>query len=122
MVAYECPHCKKLTIPLGKKYLAGKWANIHCAQCGGRSCAQPVLMAVLYFLYVWDVMLFGTVAFEKQSLFFVGVMVSGWLTLDWFNLYIPLVAMKPLADIKSGDNTENPDAAMPGKDKQGPDS
>lgn len=85
-----------MTIPLGKKYLAGKWANIYCDDCHGRSCQQPIILAALYFLYVWDIMLFGTVAIEKQSLFYVGVLIAIFLILDYFNYYVPLVAMKKL--------------------------
>jgi hypothetical protein len=94
MEGYTCPHCNKPTISLGKKYLAGKWANISCNECSGRSCQSPVIMVAMYFLYIWNVMLFGTVAFEKQSLLYVGVLLAIWLVLDWFTLYIPLLRMK----------------------------
>lgn len=106
MEGYTCPHCNKPTISLGKKYLAGKWANIICDECGGRSCQAPIIMVAMYFLYVWDVMLFGTVAIEKQGLFYIGVMLVIWLILDWFTLYIPLLRMKKI------ESTETPAATQ----------
>ena len=91
---FPCPHCKKSSISIGKKYLAGKWLDIYCNECGGRSCSQPIILAALSFLYVWDVMLFGYVAILKQSWFYLIVLIVGWIILDLFNFSIPLVAMK----------------------------
>ena len=94
MPMYTCPHCKQPTVTLKQKYLAGKWIDVHCSGCGGRSCQYPVLMAVLYFLYIWDLMLFGYVAYLKQSWEYVVVTLVGILVLDAISLYIPLAAMK----------------------------
>jgi hypothetical protein len=91
---FPCPHCKNPTISIGKKYLAGKWLDVYCDECGGRSCSQPIILAVFYFLYVWDVMLFGYVAILKQSWFYLMVLIVGWIILDLFNFSVPLVAMK----------------------------
>ncbi len=98
---FECPHCHEKTFTLKDKLLAGKWAAITCKACGGRSCAQPVVLAVLYFLYVWDVVLFGYVAYVKfqvgqptVAMIYVGVLVVGWLILEFFGLYIPLARMR----------------------------
>ena len=83
------------------KYLAGKWATVTCPSCGERSCASPYVLAVLYIFYIWDVLLFGYVAFVKYQVdkpgmaaVFATVMVVGWLILDFFSLYVPLARMK----------------------------
>lgn len=94
MTMFPCPHCKKPTISLGKKYLAGKWFNIYCDQCSGRICAQPILLAAMSFLYVWDVMYFGVVAIAERNWLYIGLLIAFWLLLDTFNHYIPLQRMK----------------------------
>ena len=97
---FNCPHCKKPTISLQQKYLAGKWLDIYCKECSGRICAQPILLAILYFFYTWDVMLFGYVAILKHSWMYVGILIAGWITLDLFNLTLPLSRMRPKAGQK----------------------
>ncbi len=92
---FQCPHCSQPTITLKQKYLTEKWIDAHCHACGGRSCMYPVLLALLYFFYIWDVMLFGYVALAKSSFFYLSVMVSGWIFLDVIGLWIPLARMKP---------------------------
>lgn len=94
MPMYPCPHCKIESISLRQKFLAGKWIDIICPNCGGRSCIYPVLLAVLYFFYIWDVMLFGYLAVLEESVFYAGIMISGWLVLELCSLYLPLAAMK----------------------------
>jgi len=46
---FNCPHCQRPTFGLKDKLLAGKWIDLHCRECGGRSCNQPVFLALLYF-------------------------------------------------------------------------
>lgn len=101
---FECPHCKQQSLSLKDKLLAGKWATITCRACGGRSCAQPILLAVLFFFYIWDVVLFGYVAFVKYQVgdattaaVYAAVMVIGWLVLEAIGLYIPLARMRAKA-------------------------
>lgn len=94
MPMFPCPHCKNECISLRQKFLAGKWIDVICPNCGGRSCIFPALLVVLYFFYTWDVMLFGYVAVLKHSLIYVGVMITGWLFLEVCSLYLPLAAMK----------------------------
>ena len=93
MPANPCPHCEQKTFSLWDKYRSGKWAIMHCPECGGRVCAQPVVMAILYFFYMWDVVLFGYLAY-LDSLWYLAVGLAGWLFLDWLSLYIPLAAMR----------------------------
>jgi hypothetical protein len=76
------------------RYLAAKWKILHCPQCGERACAQPLLMIGLYFLYLWDIILFGALAFLDQSWIYLGVMIGGWLILDYFSLYLPLSPLR----------------------------
>lgn len=97
MTKFECPHCKQLTVTPMQKFLAGKWIDVYCTACGGRSCMYPVLLSVVYFFYIWDVMLFGYVAVAKQSLFYLGVLIFFWVILESISLWIPLARMKPRA-------------------------
>lgn len=97
---FECPHCQQATFGAKDKFLAGKWAVLNCSACGRRSCANPILLAVLYFFYVWDVVLFGYLAYVKfqvgettMAWIYVAVMAAGWLILEFFSLYIPLSRM-----------------------------
>ncbi|MBN4079408.1 hypothetical protein JYT26_02080 [Beggiatoa alba] len=50
-------------------------------------------MAALYFLYTWDVVLFGYLAYI-DSLWYLLVLLVGWLILDYFSVYIPLSALR----------------------------
>lgn len=101
MTASTCPHCKNSTISLKKRYLATKWCNIYCDACSGRICTQPIVLAVLSFLYVWDVLLFGTLFIETHSWIYIGVLMVIWLILDYFSMYIPLVSMRPPENSKT---------------------
>lgn len=93
MASIECPHCQQKTFSWWDGYRAGKWAIITCKQCGERACAQPVVMIGIYFLYMWDVMLFGYLTY-LESLWFLPVLLVGWFILDYFSLYIPLASLK----------------------------
>lgn len=93
MASINCPHCNAKTFTWRDKYLTGKWAILNCQQCGGRVSAQPIVLAALYFLYVWDVVLFGYLAY-LDSLWYLAVMAAGWLILDYFSIYVPLSALR----------------------------
>lgn len=93
MASINCPHCGAKTFSWWDKYLTGKWAILNCKECGGRVCAQPLIMAALYFLYMWDVVLFGYLAY-LDSLWYLAVMLGGWLILDYFSIYVPLAALR----------------------------
>jgi len=93
MASISCPHCGEKTFSWWDKYLTGKWGLLHCRQCRGRVCAQPIVLALLYFLYVWDVVLFGFLAY-LDSLWYLLVMAAGWLILDYFSIYVPLTALR----------------------------
>ncbi|MDH5327435.1 MAG: hypothetical protein OEZ68_01285 [Gammaproteobacteria bacterium] len=89
-----CPHCKEPTLSWWDKYKAAKWALISCPKCGGTSCSFPYLLVFYTMLYVWDVLLFGVVAYESKNAWYIVVLLVIWLILDYFSLYLPLSAMK----------------------------
>ncbi len=93
MASIPCPHCEQKTFGWWHKYLTGKWGIVHCQQCTGRVCAQPILLAALYFFYVWDVVLFGYLAY-LDSLWYLLAMLVGWLILDYFSVYVPLTPLR----------------------------
>lgn len=93
MASIPCPHCYQKAFSWWDKYKTGKWALLHCSQCGGRVCAQPIVLSVLAFLYVWDVMLFGYLAY-LDAWWYLLVMTVIWLILDYFSFYIPLSALR----------------------------
>lgn len=93
MASIPCPHCEQKTFSWWDKYLLGKWALLSCRECGGRVSAQPIVLAALYFLYVWDVVLFGYLAY-LDSLWYLLVMVVGFLILDYFSVYVPLSPLR----------------------------
>ena len=94
MAALPCPHCNKPTITWWQKYKAAKWALVYCDQCHGKSCTYPYVLVAYTMLYVWDVMLFGTLAYLDSNPWYLLVMVVFWVILDYFSLYLPLSAMK----------------------------
>ena len=49
-------------------------------------------------------MLFGYVAVLKHSWFYLGVLVTGWIILDLFNLSIPLAALRKKENINQEKN------------------
>jgi hypothetical protein len=93
MASISCPHCKAKTFTWWDKFRAGKWMMLYCPSCGGRVCAHPLLLAALYFFYVWDVVLFGYLAY-LVSPWYLAVMAGGWLILEFFTLYVPLSALR----------------------------
>ena len=123
MASIPCPHCGEKSFSWWDKYRTGKWALLHCKACDGRVCAQPIVLAVLYFLYVWDVVLFGYLAY-LDSVWYLAVMLAGWLILDYFSIYIPLTPLrargaKRVPDTVAQDEveglaTENQDKATAG--------
>jgi len=93
MASIPCPHCEQKSFSWWDKYRSAKWAIMHCSNCHGRVCAQPLIMAAMYFFYLWNVVLFGYLAY-LDSLWYLLAGLAGWLILDYFSLYIPLSAMR----------------------------
>ena len=94
MASQPCPHCKQATISWWQKYIAAKWVLIKCSACAGTACSNPYILVFYTMLYVWDVLLFGYVAYFKSDMTFILIMIVGWLILDYFSLFLPLSAMK----------------------------
>lgn len=93
MASISCPHCNNKTFTWWDKYRTGKWFVLQCPQCQGRVCAQPIVLSLLYFLYVWDLMLFGYLGFIDTPWYWLWMVVI-WVILDYFSLYVPLAALK----------------------------
>ncbi|MDX1812630.1 MAG: hypothetical protein R3240_11815 [Gammaproteobacteria bacterium] len=98
----ECPNCGKSTITPGDKFKAGKWKDIYCSNCNQRLCANPIVMALLYFALVWDVFFFGFMAYVEKSWIYLSVGLALWAILEFFIYYIPLSKLK--AKSSSSDN------------------
>ena len=100
-MAFQCPACQQESISYTQKFLLGKWATTHCAACGARLCAHPVVLAILYFLYIWDVMLFGYLGFVEYqlnhptlSIIYAIALVLGWAFLEFLTAWVPMAKMK----------------------------
>ncbi|MEK6749571.1 MAG: hypothetical protein AABY83_10240 [Pseudomonadota bacterium] len=101
MSSFSCPHCQAQTLGLKAKLVASLWGVVRCPQCGKPSCAQPLVLGALYFLLVWDILLFGYVSFvnyQTQDTFsgmlYLIVMLTVIVILKFFAVYVPLVAMR----------------------------
>ncbi len=99
----ECPRCGELTITLKDKLKAGKWLNITCSKCGGRMCANPVVMAIMYFVLSWNIFFFGFMALLEESWGYAIGMIIGWLILEFFIYYIPLSNLRAHNPDKAND-------------------
>ena len=93
-MSLACPHCKEESITWWQKYKAAKWALVRCSKCDRVSCAYPYLLVLYTMLYVWDVLLFGALAYIDNNAWYLLALVVFWLILDYFSLYLPLSAMK----------------------------
>ncbi|MDH5258436.1 MAG: Lar family restriction alleviation protein [Gammaproteobacteria bacterium] len=102
----ECPHCSEATITLRQKLKAGKWATIFCPSCNARMCANPIVMALMYFALTWNFLFFGYMAVRESSIAYGITMIVGWLILELFIYYIPLSRMRAL---KPGNNNPESD-------------
>ncbi len=96
MKKYRCPKCGEDTIPLKAKYLAGIWQVIPCPVCKTRLCANPIILTLAWFCYVWAAAWFGFSAVLEESLEYLLYLIPVWLILDFLNVrLVPLSAMKP---------------------------
>jgi len=91
----ECPHCQKETITPKQRLQTGLWLNAICKACSGRMCAQPIVMAIVYFFHMWNVIFFGFMAIYEKSLGYFITMIIFWALLTWGAYYIPLSRMRP---------------------------
>ena len=106
MAPIPCPHCEAQTFTWWDKYRAGKWMLLKCPKCGGRVSAQPIVLAALYFFYIWDVVLYGYLPY-LDSLWYLAVMLTGWLILDYFAIYVPLSPLRTNPDPSSSNSSKD---------------
>ena len=106
MALQICPHCKHPTLSWWQKYRAAKWFYVYCPRCGGKSCSRPFILVAYTMLYVWDVMLFGYLAYLDKNLGYLITLIVIWIVLDLFSLYLPLGAMRSTAVNNTNANSE----------------
>ena len=97
MSHFVCPRCGEKTISLKDKFRAGKWLKIKCSNCGGDLCAQPLVLAVLYFALTWDIVLFGFLTIYDKNWVYGLTMIIGWLIIEYFISYVPLSKLKSVS-------------------------
>lgn len=89
----ECPCCKQTCISLGEKYKLGIWKTVHCRQCGAKLTAHPIALALVDFVYVWNVSWFGVLAYIEKDMNYLLYLVIGWLVVDIINLMVVPLAI-----------------------------
>jgi len=94
MSHFNCPHCKQPTFSFWDKYLAAKWKVLGCPGCHKRVSSAPLTLALFYLLYLADVLDFGYLSFLLEDSSWIGAAIMGWLVLDLFSVYLPLVALR----------------------------
>lgn len=67
---------------------------VYCQQCQGKICSSPFVLVAYTMLYVWDLMLFGYLAYLDRNAWYLLALVIGWIILDIFSLYLPISAIK----------------------------
>lgn len=102
----ECPRCGKETITLKQRFLAGKWFDIYCSECGVRMCAQPIVLALMYFTLTWDILFFGFMAVYESSWAYGITGLIGWAILEFFILYMPLSKLRPIKQKDQSETTQ----------------
>ncbi|MDH3326929.1 MAG: hypothetical protein OEM38_09470 [Gammaproteobacteria bacterium] len=110
MEKIECPQCSEQTITLGQKFKAGKWATIFCSNCNARMCANPIVLALLYFVLIWNVLFFAYMAIRESSIYYGIAMIVGWAIIEFFIYYIPLSRMRALAPSADTSNNNDPNS------------
>lgn len=91
----KCPRCGELTITTIDKMRAGHWYNLYCSHCNARLVAQPFVLAAIYFLVTWDIVLFGFLTWYDSNWKYFVTMIVIWLIIEYFLYYVPLVVLKP---------------------------
>lgn len=103
MPRFICPRCKDRSISLLDKYRLGLWLTTRCPKCGTRLCANPYLLFVLYFLYVWNFMWWPTLAYYTGNYWHLIYLLPCWLVIDLINLrFIPMSCMKKKVEAPPG--------------------
>ena len=95
MHMFPCPRCAALSIPLDDKFKTGLWQSITCKNCGANLIALPILLALVHFMYVWNVAwLISLYYFEMEWFYYLGIMLE-WAAIEAMNIwYMPLAAQR----------------------------
>ncbi len=95
MHIFPCPRCEAHSIPLSDKFKAGLWLSITCKNCSASLIALPILLALVHFMYVWNVVwLISAYYFEMEWFYYLGIMLE-WAVLEAMNIwYMPLAAQR----------------------------
>lgn len=95
MKFFTCPKCKEDVIPVRDKYYTSIWMNIYCRNCGARLCAEPIVMALLYFTYFWMAAWFITWAWMEDTWLPIFYLIPLWLLVDIMSvMYMPLMVLR----------------------------
>lgn len=95
MHMFPCPRCEAHSIPLSDKFKTGLWQSITCKNCGAKLIALPILLALVHFMYVWNVVwLISLYYFEMAWFYYLGIMLE-WAVIEAMNIwYMPLAAQR----------------------------
>ncbi|MDH5217800.1 MAG: hypothetical protein OEX19_08895 [Gammaproteobacteria bacterium] len=89
-----CPACNKESITIKQRLKASHWMDIYCNECGSRFAMQPIVLALMHFVLVWNFYFFGFMAVYEKSIVYAGLFFLGWGILEFFAAYIPLVKLR----------------------------
>lgn len=95
MHMFPCPRCEAHSIPLSDKFKTGLWQSIKCKNCGAQLIALPILLALVHFMYVWNVVwLISLYYFDMEWFYYLGIMLE-WAAIEAMNIwYMPLAAQR----------------------------
>lgn len=95
MHMFPCPRCEAHSIPLIDKFKSGLWQSITCKNCGAQLIALPILLALVHFMYVWNVVwLISIYYFDMAWFYYLGIMLE-WAMIEAMNIwYMPLAAQR----------------------------
>ena len=95
MHMFPCQRCEAHSIPLIDKFKSGLWVSITCSSCGASLIALPILLALVHFMYVWNVVwLISAYYFEGAWFYYLGILLE-WAVLEALNIwYMPLAAQR----------------------------
>ncbi|HHM06357.1 MAG TPA: hypothetical protein ENJ19_11555 [Gammaproteobacteria bacterium] len=95
MKNFKCPRCHEASITPKEKLRAAWWANIFCPECGGKACAYPWVMVVVFVAHSWNIAWWiGMFYYTHNYMHFV-YLVLGWVTIDYLSVtFVPLARMK----------------------------
>lgn len=99
---FPCPHCEQSAVSIKDKYLLGIWLTRRCRNCAARLSANPIVLAIIDMLYVWNILWFGVLYFFDSDPYNFLYMAIAWLFLDIMN-----VAFVPLSVVEQPEEAAN---------------